>query len=274
MKKFIAVAALCALIAGAMVNLAGAGPFTVNVATDVYGVAQGGSVNGIPTANDNNDGTPDIYQAVNQILGTSYTNNYQVDPRFTEPDEIWQDISGGRVILIGLTAGNTNTLGVYTDLGAGMVKFPILTATGFGFIGDGSFAKPYPAGLTGLSAGTPFGWYLHSVTTAGVANDYYSEPWLNAMGLDHMMTFDLADAAGISFFVNEGSGPIQVTLNHPYLITWEDLPFSNSLLGDEDYDDMIYLIDKVSPVVPAPGAILLAGLGTGLVGWLRNRKTL
>ncbi len=55
-----------------------ADPFPSNVADDVYS----GIVNGIPTANDKNDGIPDIYDAINLITGSSYTSNSQVDSFF------------------------------------------------------------------------------------------------------------------------------------------------------------------------------------------------
>lgn len=48
------------------------------------------------------------------------------------------------------------------------------------------------------------------------------------------------------------------------------------LNGNELYiDGIIYqAIGGILPTVPAPGAIVLGMLGTGLVGWMRRRKTL
>ena len=121
---------LCA--AGAM-----AMPFTDKVANDFYGVAQGGMVNGTPTANDNNDAGPDINDAINLLQGTSFGRNKDVDFLFVDSDEVWKELNG-EIILIGLSAGYSNTVGVYTDLGTGAVKDPLLGPfSGFEFAGDG-----------------------------------------------------------------------------------------------------------------------------------------
>ena len=51
-------------------------------------------------------------------------------------------------------------------------------------------------------------------------------------------------------------------------------PFNTVVLGGSSGGDMIALDNMVYSVIPAPGAILLGGIGVGLVGWLKRRKTL
>ena len=208
MKKCVQLMSLCFLL---FVASAVAGPFPPNVTNDVYGVAQGGTVNGIPTANDLNDGLPDIFDAINLIQGSALTRNVGADPLFVGTDEIWTGVSGN-VALIGLTAGNANTLGFYTDLGVGAVQTPILGPfSGFGFTGNGTMANPYPAATTGLGSGASFGWYLNSVSGSG-STDFFSQAALNPNGYDHMLTFDLPLANGTTIYVDYGSGPVAVLL--------------------------------------------------------------
>jgi len=214
--------------------------FSSNVANDVYS----GVVNGIPTARDNYEVGQDINDAVNLIQGTGYARNSEVDPLFVEPDYAWRELNG-TVMLIGVSAGYSNTTGVYTDIGVGAVQTPLLGPfSGFGFAGDGTAANPFPAAATSLGTGSLFGWYLN----ANGVTDYYSESTLNPSGLDHLMTFDLPNANGKTIYIDTGAGATPVTLNDPYLLAWEDLDWDGSTLGDEDYNDMIYLVDKVSPV--------------------------
>ena len=215
---------------------------------------------GIPTANGNNDGVPDIHDAVSRVTGITYTANEQVDNRFIQPDYVWKELNG-QIALIGLTAGNTNTVGYYTDLGTGSSRTALLSNfTGFGWTGDESSTNPYPGKTFGIGTNNLFGWYLNSNGTL-----YYSESGLNPSGWDHLMTFEVPELAGQKLWVTVNGATVEWTFSDPYLLAWEDLN-----LGDMDYDDMIYLVDKVAPV-PVPGAVLLGFLGLGYAG-MKLRK--
>ena len=86
----------------------------------------------------------------------------------------------------------------------------------------------------------------------------------------HTMTFDLLD---LGFDATDLDGVLDVKVNWfsggtgGYL--YSDVVLKTSTFG------IVYLVEKgeppVPPVVPAPGAVILCGLGAGLVGWIRKR---
>jgi len=235
-------------------NLVFAAPFSNNIQNDVYEIAQGGPGNGIPTAHDNNDGIPDINDAINLLTGSAFARNFGVDPKFISNDELWTELGNGDVALIGLTAGNLNTIGVYTDLGVGNLRTNVLgPINGFGFTGDGTIGNPYPAGMTGLILGQNFGWFLNSA-----GNNFFSQSNLNNdNGIDHLMTFDLSSLSGQTIFVDFGNGAVPLLLSgNTFLLAWEDLPFNgqSQTAGDDDYDDMMYLVTGISR--PVGGELL------------------
>lgn len=287
MRKILLVSVL-AVVAIALTTNVWAQPYSPRIAADVYGTAQGGgNIAGIPTPKDDNDATPDINDAINLLLGTAFSHNSDVDflQHTSTPDTTWQDISdgdnSGTFVLIGLTAANENTLGIYRTSAPG-IHIPILGPnSGFGFAGAGTLADPFPAGFSTLDPGENFGFYLDSKkVSTGVTNTWDSDPFNNSDGLDHMLTYHLAGLRGTSYNIEvcdeSGCEIILYTLNDPYLITWEDKPCIENdsgviTCGDEDYDDMIFLVDRVQPT-PEPLSMALFGTGlAGLIG-LRRKK--
>jgi len=46
------------------------------------------------------------------------------------------------------------------------------------------------------------------------------------------------------------------------------------MFWDSNYEDNSDYVTATVSIVPVPGALLLSGLGTALVGWIRSRRTL
>ncbi len=205
--------------------------------------------------------------------GTSFTHNNQIDGlQYTSgPTSVWQQTSTGvGYALIGISAGNINTLNVYNTLTPG-TKIDVFGGgfTGNGIAGDGTALNPFPAAESPFSTGDEFGF---SLASTGYSTDTWdSNVSLNFDGFDHMLTYHLTPLQGKELYIQYTSGPNagnieKITLNDPYLIAWEDLPFSNS---DQDYNDFVGIVDRA---VPIPEPMTLTLFGAGLAGMIAARR--
>jgi hypothetical protein len=116
---------------------------------------------------------------------------------------------------------------------------------------------------------------------------YLTKPWI-IKGIDTKNTLDQFGTANLiaKLEVSEDIGigrasarTFSVDFSNTLLDTLKTYGADGKIaLGfDPDchfYDNGVEFTVTTTPVVPVPGAILLGGIGTCLVGWLRTRKTL
>jgi hypothetical protein len=152
-------------------------------------------------------------------------------------------------------------------------------------VGNGTSGSPYIGTGAVFSSGTQFGLAINSVgetningTPAGNMT-WYSDPTLNSDGMDHLMSYNLSSLTGTQVYVFDPNTNTEelVTLNDPYLVSFEDLPLTdNGANSDLDYNDLIVLINGAAPStapVPEPVTVALFGLGlVAMAGFALRRK--
>lgn len=137
-------------------------------------------------------------------------------------------------------------------------------ATGFANMGsDFTGFSTYALTISNPNLDGP--WFMANIymntgwTDQGETDVFYENGWVwIAPGASQTLSIDLTAAANLNHVSNIG---FKIGANVTGDESWNNFDWANSF----DVD--------ITPV-PAPGAILLGGLGIGLVGWLRKRRTL
>ena len=157
--------------------------------------------------------------------------------------------------------GNHNLYDYYPGLEFGPDATILDKEIGGGY--NGLYYPPHSGNAVLSSDST---WYIRVDFVDSPAN--YVETWYTSYYTFYLDAYDSSDT-----LLASSTGPSNLGTNSLISVSADNIAYVK-LHDSENYftiDDFGY---ETGAVIPAPGSILLCGIGVGFVGWLRRRRAL